>query len=216
MPTITKILEQKRRPNRRNVYLDGKFAFGCNVNIVAKFRLKEGMSVTKEQVDAILAGEVLQEALDYALKTLERRLHSREELRRKLAKREYTAQVIENVLNDLQRLGYVDDARFAKTKAMSAAQYKQHGHRRARVELMKAGVPDAVARKAIEDVYDPHDSLAVARTLAQKKASQLRKLDPVVARRRLAGMLGRRGFDYETIRPVIDEVLGYGDELHDS
>jgi regulatory protein len=212
MPTITKILEQKRRPNRRNVYLDGKFAFGCNLNVVAKFKLTEGKTVTKEQIDAILAGEVRQEALDYALKTLERRLHSREELRRKLLKRQYADAMVDDVLNDLQRLGYVDDARFAKTKAMSAAQYKQHGHRRARVELMKAGVPDAVARKAIEDVYDPHDSLAVARTLAQKKAPALRKLDPVVARRRLAGMLGRRGFDYETIRPVIDEVLGYGDE----
>ena len=115
-------------------------------------------------------------------------------------------------LADLERLGYVDDARFAKTKAMSAAQYKHHGHRRARVELMKAGVDDATARKAIEDVYDPHDSLGVARTLAQKQAPRLRKLDPIVARRRLAGMLARRGFDYDTIRPVIDEVLGYGDE----
>ena len=56
MPTIIKILEQKRRPNRRNVYLDGKFAFGCNVNVVAKFRLVEGMAVTTEQLDRILAG----------------------------------------------------------------------------------------------------------------------------------------------------------------
>jgi regulatory protein len=116
------------------------------------------------------------------------------------------------VLADLQRLGYVDDKRFATAKATAAAKYKQHGYRRAQLELRKAGVDDATARKAIEDVYDPHDSLEVARNLAQKKAASLRKLDPVVARRRLAGMLGRRGFDYDTIRPVIDEVLGYGDE----
>ena len=30
----------------------------------------------------------------------------------------------------------------------------------------------------------------------------------MTARRRLAGMLLRRGFDYDTVRPVIDEVLG--------
>jgi regulatory protein len=215
MPKITNILEQKRRPNRRNVYLDGKFAFGCNVNVVAKFRLVEGMAVSKEQLDRILAGEVRQEMVDYALKTLERRLNSKDELKKKLAKREYDPAMIEEVLADLQRLGYVDDKRFATAKATAAAKYKQHGHRRAQLELRKAGVDDTTARKAIEDVYDPHDSLAVARTLAQKKAPSLRKLDPVVARRRLAGMLGRRGFDYDTIRPVIDEVLGYGDETHD-
>lgn len=216
MPSITKISEQKSRPNRRNVYLDGKFAFGCNLNVVAKFKLREGLMLSSSELEAIQAGEVRQEAFDYALKTLERRLHAKTELRRKLTKREYGDAVIDDVLNDLQRLGYVDDARFAKTKAQSAAEHKQHGHRRARVELMKAGVDDATARKAIEDVYDPHDSLAVARTLAQKKAPQLRKLDPLVARRRLVGMLGRRGFDYETIRPVIDEVLGYGDEPADT
>jgi regulatory protein len=208
MPIITQIIEQKRRPNRRNVYLDGAFAFGCNVNVVAKFRLREGLELTADRVAQILTGEVRQEAFDYAMKTLERRLHSKMELRRKLARREYEPQMIEDVLADLERLGYVDDARFAVTKATSAAKYKHHGQRRAQVELMKAGVDDATARKAIEDVYEPHDSLGVARSLAQKQAPRLRKLDPAVARRRLAGMLARRGFDYDTIRPVIDEVLG--------
>ena len=44
MPTITRIDEQRRRKNRRNVYLDGAFAFGCNLNVVAKFRLREGLT----------------------------------------------------------------------------------------------------------------------------------------------------------------------------
>ncbi len=210
MPTITQILEQKRRPNRRNVYLDGKFAFGCNVNVVAKFRLREGLAVTTEMVADVLTGEVRQEAFDYAMKILERRLHSKAELKRKLLKREYTSAMIDDVLASLEKMNYVDDKRFATSKATSAAQYKQHGHRRALQELKKAGVEDATARKAIEDVYDPHDSLAVARKLAQKQAARLKKLEPHVARRRLAGMLARRGFDYDTIRPVIDEVLGYG------
>ena len=210
MPKITKISEQKRRPNRRNVYLDGAFAFGCNVNVVAKFRLREGLELSAEQIANIQSGEIKQEAFDYALKVLQRRLHSRSELQRKLAKREYAAGTIEEVLNDLERLGYVDDARFAKTKAQSAAEYKHHGQRRAMIELRKAGVTDATARKAVEDVYDPRDNLATARMLAQKQGPRLKKLEPQVARRRLAGMLLRRGFDYETIRPVIDEVIGYG------
>jgi regulatory protein len=53
LPTITRIAEQKRRPNRRNVYLDGAFAFGCNVKVVARFRLREGMTLSPEQVRQI-------------------------------------------------------------------------------------------------------------------------------------------------------------------
>ena len=178
MPTITKILEQKRRPNRRNVYLDGKFAFGCNINVVAKFRLREGMSLTDEQVRQIQHGEVRQECFDKAMEAIG------------------------------SRLGYVDDERFAKTKALSAAQYKHHGRRRAFQELRKAGVTNEVADKALADVYSDHDSTAVARQLAEKQAARLRKLDPAVARRRLVGMLQRRGYDYESIKPVVDDVLG--------
>jgi regulatory protein len=208
MPVITRIAEQKRSANRRNIYLDGAFAFGVNVNVVAKFRLREGMTLTPGEVRDIEQGEVRQDCFDRAMRLLESRLHSRAELSRKLDRREYGQKVIDQVLDELQRLGYVDDTRFAKTRALSAAEHKQHGRNRAVVELLKAGVERETARRAVEEVYDPHDSLAVARNLAQKKALHLRKLDPMVARRRLAGMLARRGFEYDVVRPVIDEVLG--------
>jgi regulatory protein len=207
VPTITKIIEQKRRPNRRNVFLDGTFAFGCNVNVVAKFRLREGMVLSQDQVQQIQLGEVKQECFDKAMESLGSRLHSRAELHRKLMRREYGEAVVTAVLDDLARLGYVNDEQFAKTKAMSAAQHKHHGRRRAFMELLKAGVKGDVADKALDDVYDAHDSTAEARRLAEKQAPRLRKLDPLVARRRLIGMLQRRGFDFEAIRPVVDEVL---------
>ena len=208
MPVVTKIAEQKRRANRRNVYLDGVFAFGCNLNVVAKFRLREGMHLTDEQVRQIQLGEVRQECFDRAMEALESRLHSRAELHRKLMRREYGEAVVSAVLEDLVRLGYVNDAQFARTKAQSAAQYKHHGRRRAFVELRKAGVTGDVADAALEDVYAEHDSMAVAKELARKQLPRLKKLDPMVARRRLVGMLQRRGFDYNSIRPVLDEVLG--------
>lgn len=211
MPTITKITEQKRRANRRNVFLDGQFAFGCNINVVAKFRLREGLPLTDEQVSQIQLGEVKQECFDKAMEAIGSRLHSRAELHRKLMRREYGETVVNVVLDDLARLGYVNDEQFAKTKAMSAAQYKHHGRRRAFIELRKAGVTGEVADRALNDVYEQHDSTAVAKELARKQLPRLKKLEPVVARRRLVGMLQRRGFDYDDIRPVIDEVLGQED-----
>jgi regulatory protein len=208
MPKVTKISEQRRRGNRRNIYLDGAFAFGCNVNVVARFRLREGLDLTDEKVQEIQLGEVKQECFDSAIKLLESRLHGTTEIRRKLSRKEWGNEVIEAVIADLLRLGYLDDERFAKTKAMSAAQHKQHGPRRALMELMRAGVDRDVASRAMEDVYGSVDNVAAARKLAEKQSARLKRLDPVVARRRLAGMLQRRGFDYDTIRPVIDEVLG--------
>lgn len=208
MPTISKIAPSKRNENRRSVHVDGRFAFACNVNVVAKFGLREGLSLTADQVEAILAGELRQECFDRAMRLIERRLHSQAGVEKKLAKFEYPKSVIDAVLEDMKRLGYVNDMTFAKTRALSAAQYKKHGRNRAMQELGKAGVPRETARRAVEDVYESHDSLAAARELAQKKAKSLARFDKVTAKRRLMGLLLRRGYEYETIRPIIDEVLG--------
>lgn len=210
MPVITNISEQRRRANRRNIYLDGAFAFGCNLNVVAKFMLRPGMSLSDEQVRQIQLGEVKQECFDAAMRLLESRMHSTAEIRRKLARKEYGDATLSAVIDDLTRLGYLNDEQFAKSKAASAAERKQHGRRRAKAELMRAGVKSDVADKALDHVYDAADTTAVARELAMKQAPRLKKLDPQVARRRLVGMLQRRGFDYDDIKPVVEEVLGRG------
>ena len=208
MPTVTRISEQKRRANRRNIDLDGSFAFGCNVNVVAKFRLREGMTLSEEQVQEIQLREVRQECFDGAIRLLESRLQSTAEMRRKLMRKEFGQTIVDAVIADLVRLGYLDDERFARAKALSAAEHKLHGKRRAKVELLKAGVKSDVADKVLGDIYESTDTLAAARALAEKQAPRLKKLDPQVARRRLIGMLQRRGFDYDDIKPVVEEILG--------
>ena len=95
MPTITRIAEQKRDANRRSVYLDGAFAFGCGLNVVAKFRLRDGLVLTAEQVADIQAGEVRQECFDAALRSIEHRMHGRAELKRKLMKKEWGEPVVD-------------------------------------------------------------------------------------------------------------------------
>jgi regulatory protein len=208
MPIITSIIQQKRSPNRRNVHLDGAFAFGCNLNVVARFRLRPGLEVSAEQIEQIQQGEVKQECFDAAIRFLEIRLHGRAELKKKLMRKEWGEAVIDQVIENLQRLEYIDDLKFAKVKAASAAKHKHHGRRRAFMELMRSGVDRDVAEQALDEVYLKSDSLAVVRELVQKQATRLKRLEPMVARRRLIGMLQRRGFEYEVIKPVVDELLG--------
>src|SRR5687768_9569765 len=113
MPVITRIAEQKRSANRRNIYLDASFAFGVNRNVVAKFKVKEGMPLTPDQVRAIEQGEVRQDCFDTAMDYLGRRLHSRRELRAKLMRKEFGEAIIDDVLRELERLGYLNDEQFA-------------------------------------------------------------------------------------------------------
>ena len=110
---------------------------------------------------------------------------------------------------------------FAGTKALRAAEHRKQGRRRAYVELLKSGVAGPVAQDALDEIYGDGrggtesgagigkvDSQSLARQTAEKLAPRLRKLDPQVARRRLVANLQRKGFDYDTIAPVVNDVLG--------
>ena len=107
MARISLISAQKRNAKRYSVHLDGKFAFGCNQNVVVKFNLKEGLDLSALQLDEILNGAVRQECFDAAMKFLERRLHSRNELLRKLVRQDYSAEMTKEVLADLERMAHL-------------------------------------------------------------------------------------------------------------
>lgn len=208
MPRITKIAIPAKSPRKRSIHLDGKWAFNCLANVVERFKLVIGMDLTDAELEKVKGAETQQKALDKGLAILSKRLHSTAEIRTKLSKAKYSPDQVESAIVQLTRLGYLDDARFAKSKASAAAEYRKHGRRRAYVELIKSGVEKETARRTSEEVYEAHDSLKVARELAAKKAPSLLRLDRQTARRRLTGMLLRRGFNFDEIKPVLDEVLG--------
>jgi regulatory protein len=84
------------------------------------------------------------------------------------------------------------------------------------MELRKRGLDRETARDAVEKVYEETDSAKLAREFAQRQLPRLSRLEPHVAKRRLYGALLRRGFEYDVIKPVVEEVLGGpGDERYD-
>lgn len=207
MPVISKLAVQKKRENRVNVYLDGKFAFGCNKRVVERFELKAGLELSEADVERILEGEMQQGCFDRAIQYLSRRMHSRKELEQKLRKADFADQNIAAAMDRLTKLGYLDDAEFARQKLLSG-QRKLMGSRRVMQELRKSGVDGSTAQRAIEDHFSDEGAKESAQTLIDKNLARLSRLDVVTAKRRLIGLLQRRGFDYETIKPMVEKTLG--------
>ena len=208
MAKITDIRPQKKRKNRSNIDLDGEFAFGLSDAVVARLGLMIGTELSVEMKRRIIDEEVRAEAFVAATHLLSLRPQGEAELRTKLRRREFTPAVIDECVAELHKLGYLDDLKFAEAKARDSAGNKGHGSRRALQELRRAGVDEKTAAAAVEAVYEDHDDDAVARELAEKKLRAMGRLDEPTKRRRLYGMLARRGFDSEVCSRVIDEALG--------
>lgn len=206
MGVVTSIAPTKRNPMRLSIFVDGRFAFAVNQNVIGQLGIKVGDALDAQRLAEIEAGEVRQEVFDHAIQYVSRRAHSRRELTQKLLKKGHPAGVIAQALERLTDLGYLDESAFAEMIARKALN-RHNGRRRAEMEIARAGVPREVAQQAIEKIYGTESAAEGARKLAEKQRARLEKLEPQVAKRRLMGMLARRGYGHEEIEQVVREVM---------
>jgi regulatory protein len=139
-----------------------------------------------------------------AIRYLTLRPHATGELAVKLRRR-FPAADISQTIQKLKEIGYLDDAVFARNQTI-AMQRKRFGPRRARQELIRRGIDRDLAVKVTKLAYAQTDTAEMARELVRKNLPRLRKLPPETARRRLIGVLARRGFDEATIRAAIGKL----------
>ena len=142
-----------------------------------------------------------------ALRLLDARQRSLAELREKLVARNVPGDVIEELLARFIEVGLLDDKAYAESITATRTSVDLRGRVRIRQELRRRGIDDEVAAEALEAV-DSEDELAAALMAAERKARSLRGLDVTVARRRLYGMLARRGFSGSVVRQAVDETIG--------
>jgi len=196
----------------RVVVLDDGRSLLVDAEQVARHRLAPG-----EAVDAELAGRL--EAQDQYLRTraaairlLAVRPRSVAELRLRLRRDRIAGERVAAVIRDLIAAGYLDDLAFARAWVGGRASSRLCGVQRLRRELHEKGVASAIIEQAIREAYGEEDLPVVeeryARALVERRLRAYRGLSADVRRRRLAGVLERRGFSAGTIVRVLRSVGG--------
>lgn len=148
----------------------------------------------------------LEFARKIALDLLSVRPRSEAELRTALSKKNVPEECIDELCGRFTEVGLLDDAQFASMLASSRSSFSHHGKRRIRQELRSKGIDDVDAQAALAQIDDEAE-LEAARAVARRKYRSLSRLEPHVARRRLAGALARRGFGPGTVMQVTRETL---------
>jgi regulatory protein len=114
--------------------------------------------------------------------------------------------IVTQVLDRLTVVGLVDDASFAQAYVRTGVAVRRRGTRSLRSELRGRGVSDADIETAAEEVSEDTER-ATALALASRRAPSLARFAPEVRRRRLMGLLVRRGFDSAIVSSVLSEVM---------
>jgi len=143
-----------------------------------------------------------QSCLDAAFRCLSYRPRSEFEVSSRLEKKGFDPKSIQNVLQNLQAQGLIDDLSFARYWKTNRESFSPRGRPMLRSELRQKGVAADIIAAAIEDV----DEKTGAYRAAQKKAMRLPAPDYETFRRRLGTFLRRRGFTYQTAQQTVDRL----------
>ena len=158
------------------------------------------------------------QAKDLCLRLLTDRARSRAELSERLAKKGYSAEIAERVLDRLTEVGLVNDADFAQQWVHSRHTYSGKGKRALALELRRKGIGQEDATEALAQI-DSEDERARATELVAKKLRTVSADDRDRAVRRLVSMLARRGFPqgmaFEVVKEQLDRAGAETDGLFD-
>lgn len=143
-------------------------------------------------------------ALKYSYRLLAKRDRSVKELRDKLLEKGFSGETTDLAVKRLEDDGYLDDRRTAEAFKRYALNNKHLGRFGVRSFLIKRGIGEGLADELAghEDDY-----IATAKTLVTRKLKLLKDCDKDTKRRRIYGLLARRGFDGETINDVIKYLV---------
>jgi len=205
--TITAIETQKTNDNRASVFVDGEFAFGVHQDVIVKHGLRVGQTLTPEEQQKVEHDEQYVQAKQRALDYLAHKPRTETEVRRTLRRDEVPEMVIEDVVDRLYELDYLDDASYAEDYVRNRFASKKYGPDRIRRELVERGIDRHIADDAVHDLFADKDLLSVAREHAEKRWARLAdEDDPRRRKQKLYRYLRRRGFTSSTISPLIDEL----------
>jgi regulatory protein len=199
---VTALRSGKGRRKRVNVYLDSKFAFSLEAEVVLTERLKVGEELSDEQISALAKADNFQRCLNAALHYLSYRPRSESELRERLYRRNFDEESIGRVVARLEELGLVDDMEFAQFWQDNRQAFSPRSSSLTRLELRRKGV----AEEVISQVVTPASDGEGAYRAALGKARRLPVSDYQSFRRRLGEYLRRRGFSYGVINNTVQQL----------
>ncbi len=209
MPGVTSIEPQKKKPDRFNIYIDGKFAFGLDAETLVKSGLKVGQEISEREIEKLIFENEVRKLLDKALRFLSFRPRSEREIRNhlkgKLPKKTIdapdTIDTIDTIIGKLERLGYINDLEFAKWWIEQRQTHRPSGARLIRSELFQKGITQEIVDQVLPE--DGEGEVEQALKTAKKKLRSYQRLDSREFKQKMGQYLARRGFDWEVIKETL-------------
>ena len=195
---ITAIKQQERLKGRYSIFVDGKYAFSLSADALLDEKLYNGQELDEQQLKTYKKLSQDDKAYGLALAYLARRMRSRWEVTDYFRRKQYDEALAQQLMERLEKLGLIDDLKFAEAWVRNRRLLKPVSKRRLVQELRQKRIADDIAEQVLaEDETDERD---VLRDLIDRKRRQTKYQDDL----KLMQYLARQGFSYDDIKTSLN------------
>jgi regulatory protein len=205
IPVVTKIVVQKKRKDRFNIYVDGEYSFPISEAVLIKVGLYKGMQLTKER-----SLEIERENYDYmayttAVNYLSYSLRSEAEVRKKLIDEEISEDAIERALTRLKEQNYVNDRIYGESYTRTAANLNRKGPQLIANELKTKGLSPETISLVLKE-YPLEQQIENGIAIAEKMMRKQSRVSSREASNKLRAHLQQKGYLADTIPAILEEI----------
>ncbi len=190
--TITKI------GRRYIVRLTDETEMNIPYSIFQRSPLTEGQMIDARAYSGALGRAEYRHALERAVRFLEVRARSQQEITRKLKQSCYAPEAIAMVIETLTKHGYIKDGDFALVYAQEAVR-RRKGSQRIKQELRQKGVSETDIDTALAGIDEDDTQNACDLALA-KFLGTCRESDEQLKKRKATQAMLRRGYSFEQVK----------------
>ena len=205
---ITAIIIKPRQADQVTVRVDGKTVATLPVDAVNNLGLHVDQNWDDRLAEKVNDAAACDRAMRDAMTRLNRRAYSTSQIREKLRGLGHEQAVVEQTIERLTRSGALNDAALGEILIRELNRRSPAGPKLIKVKLQERGFDSQTIDKLLEKTNTSYDEqIAAATELAQRKMKTFSsRVDAATRKRRLWGLLARRGFATDTIEAAIAAV----------
>ena len=203
---IIEIKPQVRNPRRKTLKFDDGGVFGISEDVFISHKFEIGSEISEDLFNETLNDELKNKVYNSALRLLGYRMRSCTEMKQRLLEKKYPINIIEETIDRLLSIKYLNDTKFVEAFAHDKVKIKKIGPLELRRELIPHKIESELLERTIKKIYEKYLVFDLIKQLLDKKKIQFGTKLEQKTKKRILDLLNRKGFSWNEISAVFTEL----------
>jgi regulatory protein len=198
---IISIEKLSRAQKRYRVVIEGEDYLDIHEDVLISFRLAKGSYIHRDKIEQIMLEEEKKRVERDGLRYLSYRPRAISEMKAYLMKKNYSIELIDELLAEWQKKRYLDDAAFARQWIEERMRLQKKGRYVLKAELMAKDISTDIIEHVLE-ALDSRSEYDACLSLATKKIKSIKSADTFNTKVKVYTFLQRKGYEISLIHEV--------------